>query len=241
MNNKLLYGVMTAQLLIMGVTQYQNNEVVGIKVAEINEQNKVIAGFKGTDRLQKSVIEKMSVELDEKTASMNDVNAKLAESERLRSEQDANVKSQEGKITQQQTIINQLKAELAEAQKPEPQAQPQVQEQELAKTDGRVLQMVATAYTNDPSENGTYGGKVVTRTGYDISNTITYNGMGIVAADTSVIPLNSIIDIEGLGRYIVLDTGSAINGNKLDVLMGSTTQSENWGRRTVNVTIVKRG
>ncbi|PEM65354.1 hypothetical protein CN613_25490 [Bacillus pseudomycoides] len=97
----------------------------------------------------------------------------------------------------------------------------------------------ATAYTNHPSENGgTYGGRVLTKTGYDITNTIYYNGMKIIAVDPSVIPLNSIVEIEGYGKAIALDTGGAIKGNRIDYLVGSDEEANNFGRRNVNIKII---
>jgi 3D (Asp-Asp-Asp) domain-containing protein len=98
----------------------------------------------------------------------------------------------------------------------------------------KTITVEATAYTNHPSENGTYGGRVVTRTGYDITNTIEYQGYGIIATDPDVIPLNTVVVINGK-KYIALDTGSAIRGNRIDVLVGSREEAIAFGRRTVRV------
>lgn len=94
-----------------------------------------------------------------------------------------------------------------------------------------------TAYTNHPSENGgTYGGRVLTKSGYDITNTIRYKGYGIIATDPNKIPLGTIVEIEGLsGKYISLDTGGAIKSNKIDLLVGSDSEARNWGVRSVGV------
>ncbi|MEB8720822.1 3D domain-containing protein [Bacillus cereus] len=99
----------------------------------------------------------------------------------------------------------------------------------------RELTVVATAYTADPSENGTYGGRVLTAMGHDL--TVNPN-MRIIAVDPKIIPLGSKVWVEGYGEAIAGDTGSAIKGNRIDVLMGSKSKAMNWGRQTVKVKIL---
>ncbi|MGX5620536.1 cell wall-binding protein EntB [Bacillus cereus] len=99
----------------------------------------------------------------------------------------------------------------------------------------RELTVVATAYTADPSENGTYGGRVLTAMGHDLTAN---PNMRIIAVDPKVIPLGSKVWVEGYGEAIAGDTGSAIKGNRIDVLMGSKSKAINWGRQTVKVKIL---
>ncbi|PGL57998.1 3D domain-containing protein [Bacillus cereus] len=99
----------------------------------------------------------------------------------------------------------------------------------------RELTVVATAYTADPSENGTYGGRVLTAMGHDLTKN---PNMRIIAVDPKVIPLGSKVWVEGYGEAIAGDTGSAIKGNRIDVLMGSKSKAMNWGRKTVKVKVL---
>ncbi len=99
----------------------------------------------------------------------------------------------------------------------------------------RELTVVATAYTADPSENGTYGGRVLTAMGHDLTSN---PNMRIIAVDPKVIPLGSKVWVEGYGEAIAGDTGSAIKGNRIDVLMGTKSKAMNWGRQTVKVKIL---
>ncbi|MGH0597529.1 cell wall-binding protein EntB [Bacillus mycoides] len=99
----------------------------------------------------------------------------------------------------------------------------------------RELTVVATAYTADPSENGTYGGRVLTAMGHDLTAN---PNMRIIAVDPKVIPLGSKVWVEGYGEAIAGDTGSAIKGNRIDVLMGSKSKAMNWGRQTVKVKVL---
>ncbi|ADH03172.1 L-alanyl-D-glutamate peptidase [Bacillus phage W.Ph.] len=101
---------------------------------------------------------------------------------------------------------------------------------------GKTIVVKATAYTADPSENGgTYGGRVLTATGFDLTANPSAK---IIAVDPRVIPLGSKVHVEGYGTAIASDTGGAIKGNRIDVLMPSHSQSNNWGVRTVKVTIL---
>lgn len=88
---------------------------------------------------------------------------------------------------------------------------------------GRSFRATSTAYT--------YTGRN-TATG-------TKPGPGTIAVDPKVIPLGTKLYIEGYGYGVARDTGGAIKGNKIDVFFQSEAACRNWGRRTVNVHIVK--
>jgi len=131
------------------------------------------------------------------------------------------------------------KAREIEKAKEEAKAKEATKTQEVSKNNTqsakRELTVVATAYTADPSENGTYGGRVLTAMGHDLTAN---PNMRIIAVDPKVIPLGSKVWVEGYGEAIAGDTGSAIKGNRIDVLMGSKSKAMNWGRQTVKVKIL---
>jgi len=82
----------------------------------------------------------------------------------------------------------------------------------------------------------------ITTSGEDVKDSIYFNGMGIIATDTSVIPMFSIVEIEGFnGRFIALDTGGAIKGNKIDILVGSTQDAIDFGRKNLEVKVIRKG
>ncbi len=127
------------------------------------------------------------------------------------------------------------------AAKPAPKAAAQpatATKQSTPAKSGTKVTMNVSAYTNDPSNNGSqlYNGRALTASGYDVTNTITYNGMRIVAA-SSQYPIGTRMHIEGIGEAIVLDRGGAIQGNRLDLLVGSQQEALNWGRQNVTVTV----
>ncbi len=69
---------------------------------------------------------------------------------------------------------------------------------------------------------------------------------GVAAADPRVLPLGSIIRVDGgperhNGLYTVLDTGPAVQGRQLDLYMWSCHEALAFGRRSVTVTILRLG
>lgn len=56
-------------------------------------------------------------------------------------------------------------------------------------------------------------------------------GRGIVAVDPRVIPLGSLVYVEGYGEAIAADTGGAVKGNVVDIYVDSYSEAVNWGRR----------
>src|SRR5699024_8096610 len=94
---------------------------------------------------------------------------------------------------------------------------------------GRTLTMEATAYGPDCA-----GCSGISATGMNLTN-----GARVIAVDPNVIPLGSRVWVEGYGEAIAADTGGAIKGNRIDVLMESEAKAaSNWGRRTVQVKIL---
>jgi 3D (Asp-Asp-Asp) domain-containing protein len=66
------------------------------------------------------------------------------------------------------------------------------------------------------------------------------NGMKLVAADTSVLPLGSMVSLEGYddGQVVpVLDRGGAIKGYRLDLLFPTHEQAREWGVKKMKVTV----
>lgn len=83
----------------------------------------------------------------------------------------------------------------------------------------------------------------VTANGTNVANTIySPEGYRIVAVDTRVIPMNSILEITINGSTFLAkasDTGSAIKGNIIDLLVSSPSEANSRGRGQAIVKIVK--
>ena len=94
----------------------------------------------------------------------------------------------------------------------------------------RVLDMSATAYDPSPRCNGR-GSHGRTRTGARAT-------FGVVAVDPRVIPLGSIVFVEGYGLALACDTGSAIKGNRIDLCYDSGRVADDFGRQKVRVHVL---
>ena len=62
-------------------------------------------------------------------------------------------------------------------------------------------------------------------------------GDKVIAVDKTVIKFRSTVEIEGMGEYKALDTGSAIKGGIIDIWMESHQDALNWGRRKVRIRV----
>jgi 3D (Asp-Asp-Asp) domain-containing protein len=81
----------------------------------------------------------------------------------------------------------------------------------------------------------------ITKTGIDVRNTTTHKGKRVIAVDPSVIPLDTTVDIrlaDGTTfEATAQDTGSAIRGNRLDLLVSTEDKAWQFGRQAVEVRI----
>lgn len=60
---------------------------------------------------------------------------------------------------------------------------------------------------------------------------------GTLAADTTVYPFGTIMQIPGFGCGIVEDRGGAIKGGKLDLWMSSHEEAKQWGVQKLKVKV----
>ena len=92
------------------------------------------------------------------------------------------------------------------------------------------LTMEATAYTADSA--------TAYPTGYTATGVLAREG--VVAVDPHVIPLGTMLFVPGYGIAVAADTGGAIVGNRIDLCMDSYGDAVNFGRKMVQVYILKR-
>ncbi len=94
-------------------------------------------------------------------------------------------------------------------------------------TRAKLMDVVATAYT---PRDGSGTGR--TATGRRAN-------FGVVAVDPKIIPLNSLVYVEGYGFAVAADTGGAIKGNRIDVCFQTRREVSAWGRRKVTIHVFK--
>lgn len=90
----------------------------------------------------------------------------------------------------------------------------------------QMMSMQATAYAPHVGGTGfTYSGN--------------YAGKGHAAVDPAVIPIGSILFVEGYGYCIADDIGRSVKGNIIDVGVDTIEQAYNWGSKQVKVYLVR--
>ena len=92
---------------------------------------------------------------------------------------------------------------------------------------GKKMTVKASAFSSAKDEGGAYA----------------WNGEklkdGHIAVDFKVIPMNTLVYIPQLGKiYKAVDTGSAIRGAKIDILMATKQQCKNWGIKELEIIVL---
>lgn len=160
-----------------------------------------------------------------------------AQAEAAQKEQEAEAaakKAADAKTTQatsESTKETQTTTETTQAEAPKTETTTPVEtpKAETPANNGKVVYVQATAYSR--AEAG--------------SSNFTFNGIDlrqnpqVIAVDPCVIPIGSIVNVEGYGTAIAADTGGAIKGNIIDVHFPTVEQCTAWGRKfNVKVTIL---
>ncbi|PGA77774.1 enterotoxin [Bacillus toyonensis] len=206
------------------------------EIAKPKEETKVQEIAKPKEEAKVKEVEKVKEEAKAQEIAKAKEEAKAQEIAKAKEEAKAQEIARAKEEAKAQEIARaKEEAKAREIEKAKEEAKAKEESKNNTQSAKRELTVVATAYTADPSENGTYGGRVLTAMGHDLTAN---PNMRIIAVDPKVIPLGSKVWVEGYGEAIAGDTGSAIKGNRIDVLMGSKSKAMNWGRQTVKVKIL---
>ena len=99
----------------------------------------------------------------------------------------------------------------------------------------KTLKLRVTAYAPDPRCTYPYPG-TTTASGLSVNT----NGGKLVAADTRLIAMHSLVEVPGYAGGVavpVLDRGGAIKGARMDVLLPTFDKAKNWGSRMLEVKV----
>lgn len=84
----------------------------------------------------------------------------------------------------------------------------------------------------------------ITASGYNVKNTIWYEGYRVLSVDPRIIDEGSIVEIDdGNEKFkaIAIDTGGAIKGRKLDLLVKGKAEAYKEGKKDVQLRVVRNG
>lgn len=99
----------------------------------------------------------------------------------------------------------------------------------------RTIQMTVTAYSPGAESCGKFADGITSSL-----HSVDTNAMQLVAADTRILPLGSVITVPGYRStklVPVLDRGGKIKGNRLDVLFATAEQARAWGVKKLSVVV----
>ncbi|MGG2016692.1 3D domain-containing protein [Bacillus sp. S10(2024)] len=168
-------------------------------------------------------------------AKYNQISSQLTLAAQEKAKIEADMKGVQDTIArEQQAAADRQKAQQEQQAQPEPKGSDN--DSGKPAKGSRDIFVEATAYTNDPAENGKQPGEhVYSKQGHDLTSN---PNMKLIAVDPAVIPLGSHVWVEGYGEAIAGDTGGAIKGYKIDVFVPNKEASSKWGRKRVKVIIL---
>lgn len=206
----------------------------------------LVSNFKTSDQLYKEIKaegerlqyereERLRIEL-EKAKQAEEARLAKIEAERKAKEEAERKAREEQERKRQAELQRQREAQQAQVAQAKAQ-QEQAQQRSTQSTSG--IAMNGSYYT--PTCKGCSG---ITATGYDVRGSIYVDGMRVIAVDPNVIPLYSIVEVSTpyeTFTAIALDTGGAIKGHKVDILVADVQTAYNLGRHTVYVKVLRNG
>ncbi|MGX7162491.1 3D domain-containing protein [Enterococcus massiliensis] len=227
MKTRLIPVMMTAAVLAIG-------NILPVYAAETQDEKTTI----DTEIVSNDSAKELSSSLLALTANgeaVAAVKADIAAKEKAAAEKAAKEKAAKEKAAKEKAAAEKAAKEKAEQAAKEQAAEEAKAAEEAAAEEsqpsGQTMVMESTAYSSDPAD--ALGGGTVTATGQNLLE----NPMA-VAVDPSVIPLGTRLYVEGYGEAYAVDTGSAIQGNIIDVHFPTAAECNSWGRRQVTVTIL---
>lgn len=264
MKNKILTGVLALFLMLTAIgwvmTVNDNKEMsdtVQEQQDDIKKKSTEIANLKNVIVKKDTDLESQKVVIDEQDSQINELSEENAIVEEENSVLKSHKEQLQSEIGTLKTKNSHLNDELeTEKSKKKVASQNLSTETDVAitktsyqmtqkskvptpapKTGGKTITASATAYVA-MCDTGCTG---ITATGIDVRNTITYKGFRVIAVDPSVIPLHTVVRVTVNGQSftaIAIDTGGAIKGNKIDILVGSTDEAWNFGRQEATIQIL---
>ncbi|MCQ6277672.1 3D domain-containing protein [Bacillus sp. EB600] len=207
----------------------QKNDLSQIETAkkEIDRQEQVLEEEQKALAKQQADLDQNLQTRQETLTALQEKFSQIDQQMALAKEQKANIESQiqaaQEKLRQEQATAAARTAAAAAAPKGNTESSP-VQ----AAGNGEEMYVTATAY--NPEEFA-----YITTSGYNIKAN---PNMKLIAVDPNVISLGKHVWVEGYGVAIAGDTGGAIKGHRIDVLMPTRADALVWGIKAVKIVVL---
>ncbi|MED1204520.1 3D domain-containing protein [Heyndrickxia acidicola] len=167
------------------------------------------------------------MKLNELKSSYSSINKDLSAANQSKSSLQAKISDIQSALQKEEQAAQAQAKQIAV--QPANQTPPQSVSNDSSPSGSKEFYVTATAYSHDDTKGD------ITTLGYNIA---TNPNMKLIAVDPSVIPLGKKVWVEGYGIAIAGDTGGAIQGNRIDILMPNSQAALNFGRQTVKVIIL---
>lgn len=203
-------------------SQMEDMKRLEMETEELNKQQEQLLEEQNRLKLKQ---EQLAKDLEKKEKTFREMQEKL---QKIRSELKI-AEHEKAAIEAKLKEAREKAGKEKEAAQKAAQSNPAGQTPEMPDIKGKEFYVVATAYSHE--ENGSH-----TALGYNIREN---PHMKLIAVDPRVIPLGSKVWVEGYGVAIAGDTGGAIKGYRIDVLMLTRAEALKWGRKTVKVVVLE--
>lgn len=197
----------------------------------------------------------LDLSLESKIAKMDEMESMRAEAERLEKEREERKRLELERIRKaEEARLAKIEAERKAKEEAERKRLAELERARKAKAEQK--REVVVSRNDSPGNNATVafnasyytpyctGCSGITATGYDVRDTIYFGGNRVIAVDPKVIPLHSVVKVETPHETFTataLDTGGAIKGHKVDILVADKETAINLGRHTVYITVLRSG
>lgn len=222
-------------LAMIGVTSVYavGGETQEVEFSTIEDEGSILDSGDGQEEVrERRLAEDRAIRLAEEKAERE----RLAKEEEARLAELARVE-EENRIAEENRIVEEK--QLAEAKEVKTASSESKPNNTTSQSGTSLGTFEATAYGPD-----CVGCSGVTANGTDIRNGNIYsNGYRVIAADTRVIPMNSIVKITySSGKTemaIVADVGGKIKGRIIDIAFASEAETPAFGRQQVQIELIK--
>lgn len=253
------YDYTAEQLKVMQKSEVNQNIVIGLFQSEnfsdfINRLYTVSVLTNANEELLKEAhkeYEKLNEMKEELVLNKEELDGKKEETAQQKAVLDEKLSDLKSTLAVNQNKLDEINAEEAAKKKAEAKKQTEAKKQAAAKeatvasssvssSNSATSETVSTANAGSwiTFESTAYSYKEPGLTPKTATGVSLLRNSRVVAVDPRVIPLGSLVEVEGMGVYLAADTGGAIKGKRIDLHFSNLAEVPRWGRRNVRVRVL---